>query len=243
MKNVNTILLFVSLVASLFVGCTKEEEPPYVIERGTVEDVDGNMYETVKIGNQWWMAENLRVTKFNDGTAIPYIPVVSGADSAWAHIGSAAYCFIVDTLYGCLYNAHAIGGEKNIAPEGWHVPTDEEWRTLEHTLGMSEQESIQTGWRGETEANLLASLYNLGWPANDQSVGLYGSDYFGFNAIPASVRGHDGRTNVQGNSAWWWCNTQQSGQSYYRSIDTYHQRIFRQVTMPAYGMSIRCVKD
>jgi uncharacterized protein (TIGR02145 family) len=239
----NSFILLILVTCMIFIGCKKEEEAPYVIERGTVTDVDGNVYETVKIGNQWWMAENLRVTKFNDGTPIAHIPVVSGADSAWAQVDSAAYCFIVDTLYGCLYNAHTVTGEKNLAPQGWHVPSDEEWRELEHTLGMSLEESAQTGWRGNAEANLLTSLYNLGWPANDRNVGLYGTDYFGFNAIPASVRGHDGRTNSQGNSAWWWSNTLQSGQCYYRTIDTYHQRIFRQVTLPAYGMSIRCVKD
>ncbi len=111
------------------------------------------------------------------------------------------------------------------------------------TLGMSEVESNQTGWRGSNEANLLATQYNQGWPANDQDAGLYGSDYYGFNAKPANVRGHDGRTNTQNNSAWWWCNSIQNGHYYYRSIDTYHQRIFRQATYPAYGMSIRCVKD
>jgi uncharacterized protein (TIGR02145 family) len=146
-------------------------------------------------------------------------------------------------LFGKLYNADVLTGGKNIAPEGWHVPTDEEWMELEKTLGMSSDEAQQTGWRGNDEANLLASEYNQGWPANDQDVGLYGSDYYGFNALPSNVRGHDGRTNTQSNSAWWWCNSAVNGQNYYRNIDTYHQRIFRQVTYPAYGMSIRCIKD
>jgi len=225
------------------VGCAKDEDPDYIIERGVVTDVDGNTYATVKIGEQWWMAENLRVTRFNDGSPISYIPVNSGEDSVWARVDSAAYCYINDSLFGCLYNAYAVGGEKNIAPEGWHVPTDEEWRELEQTIGMLESEAAQTGWRGVAEANALASRYNVGWPANDQDEGLYGSDYYGFNAVPANVRGHDGRTNVQNNSAWWWCNSELEGHFYYRTIDSYHQRIFRQVTVPANGMSVRCVKD
>jgi len=238
MKNLFSVLILATLAVLLFVGCAKEEELPYIIERGSVADVDGNIYQTVKIGNQWWMAENLRVTKFNDGTPIALIPVVIGADSAWAHVDSAAYCFINDSLFGCLYNAYTLQDEKNIAPAGWHVPTDEEWRELEQTIGMTKEEASQTGWRGDVEANVLASQYNVGWPANDQDAGLYGSDYFGFYALPANVRGHDGRTNMQNNSAWWWCNSNQQGQFYYRTIDTYHQRIFRQVTVP-----IRCVKD
>lgn len=242
MKYYSTILLLVICFSS-FIGCKKEEEAPYVIERGTVSDVDGNVYETVKIGDQWWMAENLRVTKYNDGTQLSYIPVIIGEDSAWADVDSAAYCYINDSLFGCLYNAHVVNAQKNIAPAGWHIPSDEEWKELESTLGMSDEETNQTGWRGTNEANLLTSQYNQGWPANDQDAGLYGSDYYGFNAKPANVRGHDGRTNTQNNSAWWWCKSSLNGDFYYRSIDTYHQRIFRQVIYPAYGMSIRCVKD
>jgi len=240
----NSILLFVSLSILSLSGCKKEyEEVAYVIERSTVSDVDGNVYETVKIGDHWWMAENLRVTKFNDGTSLSLLPITSGEDSLWANANAPAYCFINDSLFGCLYNAYVLSAGKNVAPEGWHIPTDDEWKELEATLGMSSSEVNQTGWRGSNEANLLASQYNAGWPANDQDAGIYGSDYYGFNAKPANVRGHDGRTNSQNNSAWWWCNSSLNGEFYYRSIDTYHQRIFRQVTLPAYGMSIRCVKD
>jgi uncharacterized protein (TIGR02145 family) len=241
--NFMAVLCMLTLSMTLFTGCTKEEETPYVIERGSVTDVDGNVYGTVKIGNQWWMAENLRVTAFNDGTPISYIPVISGEDSIWANVDSAAYCFINDSLFGYLYNAHTFNNGKNVAPAGWHVPTDDEWRELERTLGMSADETRQTGWRGVSEANALVAQYNVGWPANDQTVGLYGSDYYGFNALPSNVRGHDGRTNIQNNSAFWWCNSASEGQYYYRSIDTYHRRIFRQVNYPTYGMSIRCIKD
>lgn len=237
------IIFFIALCFCSLLGCKKEEEPPYVIERSSVTDIDGNVYETVKIGDQWWMAENLRVTKFNDGTSLSLVPITSGEDSVWANANEAAYCFINDSLFGCLYNAHVLSAENNVAPEGWHVPTDEEWRELERTLGMSDDESMQTGWRGTNQANLITSKYNLGWPANDQDAGLYGSDFYGFNAKPANVRGQDGRTNAQNNSAWWWCKSSLNGDYYYRSIDTYHQRIFRQTTYPAYGMSIRCVKD
>lgn len=227
----------------LLSGCKKEEETPYVIERGTVTDIDGNVYETVKIGDQWWMAENLRASHFNDGTPLQYVPMTMAFDTAWALADSASYCFINDSIFGKLYNAYVMNGPKNIAPVGWHVPTDEEWMELEETLGMTGEEVRQTGWRGTEEANLLASQYNRGWPANDQNEGLYGSDFYGFNALPSGVRGHDGRTNTQSNSAWWWCKSTLNGENYYRTIDTYHQRIFRQLTLPAYGMSIRCIKD
>lgn len=242
MKNVVWAVVTCCVTMGM-VGCTKKEEQPYRIESGTVVDADGHVYVTVKIGEQWWMAENLRVSQFNDGTTLNFIPRVDGVDSVWAQAEGAAYCFINDSLFGFLYNAQVLQSQKNIAPAGWHVPTDEEWRELEITLGMTSSEAEQTGWRGENEANLLTAQYNAGWPANDQDVGLYGSDFYGFNAKPSSIRSHDGRTNIQSNSAWWWCNTTESGDFYYRTIDTYHQRIFRQSMLPANGLSIRCVKD
>jgi uncharacterized protein (TIGR02145 family) len=137
-----------------------------------------------------------------------------------------------------------LGSSKNIAPEGWHIPTDEEWRKLERTIGMAESEINNTGWRGTSEGNALASKYNSGWPAGDNENGLFGSDYYGFNAKPSSIRNHDGRTNNQSNSAWWWSrSTDETGKYYYRSIDIYHQEIFRQLMLPECGLSIRCVKD
>jgi uncharacterized protein (TIGR02145 family) len=235
-------ILTIGIVILLF-SCNKEKEEEYTIERGTVVDINGTEYQTVKIGDQWWMAENLRVDKYNDGTPIPTIQIIDGADTTWANVDSGAYCAINEELFGYLYNAFVIRSDKNIAPEGWHVPTDEDWKKLEQTIGMTSKEIEETGWRGIEEANLLASKYNLGWPANDRETQLFGSDYFGFNAKPSSLRGHDGRTNIQSNSAWWWSSTSIDGKKYFRNIDTYHRTIFRQTILNQNGLSIRCVKD
>lgn len=242
MKNLKHLSALCIIILSM-IGCGRDDEEPYVIERGTVTDIAGTVYNTVKIGDQWWMAENLRVSAYNDGTPIQFIPKTDGMDTLWANADSGAYCFINEELFGYLYNAKVLLSEKNIAPAGWHVPTDEEWKILERTLGITISETNNTGWRGSEEANLLTSQYNDGWPANDRNVGLFGSDFFGFNAKPSSIRGHDGRTNIQSNSAWWWCNTADSGKFYYRNIDTYQRRIFRQLMLAECGLSIRCVKD
>jgi uncharacterized protein (TIGR02145 family) len=233
----------VCLCLLLLIGCKKEDEKEIIIERGTVTDIEGSVYITVKIGDQWWMAENLRVATYNDGTPLDFIPVTFGADTAWANADSGAYCFINADIFGYLYNDKVLKSGKNIAPAGWHVPTDEDWQKLERTIGMKSSEIIRTGWRGEEEANALTSKYNLGWPANNSETGLFGNDVYGFNAKPSSIRGYDGRTNIQSNSAWWWTSTSDSTKYYYRSIDTYHREIFRQLMLESCGLSIRCVKD
>ena len=98
---------------------------------GTVTDIDSNTYQTVKIGNQWWMTENLKVTHYRNGNAIPNVT----DDSAWSSLTTGAYCIYNHdesnaTTYGRLYNCYAVTDSRNIAPAGWHVPTDAEWTTL-----------------------------------------------------------------------------------------------------------------
>jgi uncharacterized protein (TIGR02145 family) len=107
------------------------------LEYGTLTDQDGNIYKTITIGNQVWMAENLRTTKYNDGTAIPNVT----GKSEWCALTTGAYCNYnntknVDTIstYGRIYNWYAVNTGK-LAPPGWHVPNDEDWRTLTDYLG------------------------------------------------------------------------------------------------------------
>jgi uncharacterized protein (TIGR02145 family) len=108
----------------------------------TVQDIEGNEYKTVKIGNQIWLADNLRTTKFQDGS-----PVKTG--------------FIPDDKdenllkYGRLYNWHDVADERNICPIGFRVATDDDWKELEKTIGMSEVELDKDGWRGEGTAIIL----------------------------------------------------------------------------------------
>ena len=107
------------------VGCDKKE--PVGPATSTMTDQDGNVYETVKIGNQWWMAENLKVTQYRNGDAIPN---VTDADQ-WSSLTAGAYCGYENNLgnvstYGCLYNWYAVNDSRNIAPSGWQVPTDAE---------------------------------------------------------------------------------------------------------------------
>jgi uncharacterized protein (TIGR02145 family) len=135
-KMVFTAILF----AFLCVSCSDDDDNPAGPNNskttGTVKDVDGNVYKTVKIGNQWWMAENLEVTHYRNGDAIPKVI----QNNEWIALSTGAYSSCQnnkanDTTYGLLYNWYAVTDSRNIAPKGWHVPTDGEWQVLADSLG------------------------------------------------------------------------------------------------------------
>jgi len=235
----NSFLLTTALCAGLlFSGCQEEEAPMRVIETSTVTDVDGNVYKTVKIGNQWWMAENLAATSFNDGTPLEFCSIFS-LDTVWSSATLATYTTVYDGLLGQLYNYAVVESDKNIAPEGWHVATDQDWKILEKEIGMSAAETEALGWRGDVEAEKLTSLYSEGWPSGSA---LFGTDEFGFNARPAGCRVFNGETNG-GAMSFWWTASSNGNEGWYRYIDANQTRIFRQHTYKGYGMSIRCVKN
>lgn len=234
--NIWCILIGVLTLA----GCSKEQENEQpVLEYGTVTDHQGNVYTTVKIGDQWWMAENLATTTFTDGTALRNISV-NDSNAYWANTLEPCYTAINSGAQGLLYNGQVIRSEKSIAPEGWHVATDADWRKLEKTIGMTTTETTQTGWRGDGLAAAITSLYSIGWGSG---VSLFGSNSSGFNSKPTGCRIADGRTNIFGNTAFWWTSTLVGDDIYYRYIDANQQDIFRQTENYRYGMSIRCVKN
>lgn len=124
--------LFVIAVSVLFYSCSKANDDPETEDPAIVTDVDGNVYHTVKIHNQIWMVENLRVTHFNDGTSIPNI----SDNAAWISETSGAYCWYnndssaaISNSSGALYNWYAVNSGK-LCPKGWHVPDFNEWNTL-----------------------------------------------------------------------------------------------------------------
>lgn len=163
-----------------------------VIEKGTVTDIDGNQYQTVKIGDQWWMAENLKVEHYRDGSLITEIPTTE-ADSVWAQ-SLGAYCSFEDSIYGHLYNHFAIEDLNGIAPEGWHIPSDAEWKTLEKTIGMQQNQVDALAWRGTKEGEILMNKALAGWP---QASVAFGSNLYGFSALPGGCRLQNGFTNTE----------------------------------------------
>ncbi len=227
------------LLLGIVVSCSKEETKVTSPETGSMTDIQGNTYKTVKIGNQWWMAENLKVTVFNDNTPITNIPETAN-DSIWSKSTKAAYC-IYDTTLGALYNWKTIDNIKTIAPKGWHIPSDEEWKALEKSLGMSASEVEKTSWRGSSEADKLL-VKSTSIPTNSDYS--FGTNESGFTGLFAGCRLFSGEINKEKNTAFWWTSTPSNDkEAWYRYIDLNQKRIFRQHTYTSYGFSIRCVKD
>ena len=237
MKNNITYKLLILFALLILWGC-KKNVVTNSIETSTVKDIQGNSYKTIKIGNQWWMAENLKVTVFNDSSKILNIDTKAN-DSVWAKQLNPAYC-VVDTSFGALYNWFVVNNTKSIAPKGWHIPTDEEWKTLEKTLGMTDEEVAKTAWRGTNEAEKLIVEASKGWQVPTIAFGL---NTYGFSAFPSGCRVFNGSINSEKNTAFWWTSTPENSEAWYRYIDGQQKQIFRQHTYKQYGFSIRCVKD
>jgi len=216
-------------------------------------DIDGNKYKTILLGNQIWMTENLKVTKFRDSTSIPN---VTGFD--WVLLNTGAYQSYNDNpedfkTYGYLYNWFAVNGEidgdgqkdKEIAPEGWHVPSDDEWKQLEMYLGMSQAQADISGYRGTNEGSKLAgqeALWYAGLLTSNVDFGKTGLDILPAGQISGS--GSNGSPEYRWSYASLWTSTEKDNMgAYYRRISNTETGTFRDETDKILGFSIRCVKD
>jgi len=207
-----------------FLSCEKN---PTNSENDTVKDIDGNVYQTVKIGDQWWMAENLKVTHYRNGDAIPN--VTDGTE--WSNLSTGAYCNYENdannaVTYGSLYNWYAVDDSRNIAPKGWHVPSDAEWTTLTTYLG------------GESVAGVKLKSAN-GWN-NDGN----GTDEYSFAVLPGGYRFYFGTFDGMGYCAFFWSSTEgYSGYAWTRLLYYNYSDVSRLNGNKQYGFSVRCVRD
>jgi len=241
-KNLFLIVLILLFITS----CKKDSKTSDVIETGTVTDIEGTVYKTVKIGNQWWMAENLKTTKYCNGDSIQNITDTLN----WHHMQSGAYCnYSNDTLnvkkYGHLYNWYAVTDSRSIAPVGWHVPSDNEWKALEEHLGMSQSDADKMNWRGTNEGNKLKTVGQNGWNASSDVYNVWGTNESGFSALAGGCRMFNG---IWGNPAlwstgFWWSVSELNNEAWYRYLDYQKPNVFRFYGPKTYGFSIRCVKN
>jgi uncharacterized protein (TIGR02145 family) len=198
---------------------------------GSVTDIEGNFYKTLQIGSQTWMAENLKTTRYNDGTQIPYVT----DNSTWIKLESPAYCWYNNlaenkTLIGALYNWYAVNTVK-LCPAGWHVPNDSEWSVLTDYLGGLLVAGAKLKEAGFTH-----------W--EEPNAGATNSS--GFTAMPAGQRrGIQGTyTGLGLYDAWWTSSEYNIYKSWYRSVGTINTEVRRASgALKQTGTSIRCVKD
>tara|TARA_Y100000590_G_scaffold125466_1_gene143503 strand:+ start:204 stop:1640 length:1437 start_codon:yes stop_codon:yes gene_type:complete len=217
----------------------------------TVTDIDGNVYETVLIDEQLWMAENLKVTRYSDGDAIStnldWSSTVEGGYTVYpVDYDDASQATCEDDcseVYGNLYNRYAVDDERGVCPEGWHIPTDDEFKDLERYLGMTESEVNSLGWRGTDEGSQLAGNANL-WQNENSSLELtneFGTS--GYNALPAGrlwiSSNHFG--NIGAEIGLWLQNSNDINSRY---LDYLNQGIWRgQFNENQYLQSIRCISN
>ena len=205
-------------------------------EKGKVSDIDGNIYITTKIGNQWWMAENLKVTRYQNGDSIPNVTDVG----QWVNLTAGAYCnYDNDTsnvsTYGRLYNWYAVDDYRNLAPEGWHVPTDEEWQELVDYLGGDAVAGGKLKAKGTIEDG-----DGLWYEPNEGATNVSG-----FSALPGGCRySYLGSFNDVGSFALFWSSTELGSISAWRrDLRFDYSGIRSDYFDKRYGFSVRCVRD
>ena len=226
------------LLSSFGTDCAQAEEPETTeFTCGDPVSYHGYDYTTVQIGDQCWFAENLRTELYANSDSIP----ANLINSVWQSTTSGAQMIYANSSgnleqYGRLYNWYAVNDERQVCPSGWHVPTDEQFKSLEMYLGMSESDANSTGWdRGTDEgAQLKAS-------ASD-SPSWNGSNISGFHGLSGGQRfgGGDFGDDQYG---LWWSGTDSSGSAWTRILSIYHQTVKRDVVPHNHGLSIRCLKD
>ena len=257
MKKIGSLYIFtyifLMLVLSISTSCTKTEDLPGLGTEDlpglgsaggtvTVTDIDGNLYNTVKIGTQVWMVENLKTTKYKDGTAIPNVT----DDTAWAALTTPAYCWYNNddsthkATYGALYNWYTVNTGK-LAPAGWHVATDAEWTTLlNYVFTANLGTSGSVGKALAATVNWSASTF-AGAIGND----LYKNNRTGFSALPGAGRyGINGGFYDLGRSGSWWTATKFGTYSAWgRDMYYYDSDVSRYISAQTNGYSVRCLRD
>jgi len=161
-------------------------------------DIDGNIYNTIQIGTQNWMQQNLKATHYLNGDEVPF----------YDYENNASY----SETYGKLYPWDAVDDERHVCLDGWHVPSDDEWKTLEVYLGMSQEESNNYGWRGNNEGDKLKEDGYEHW----ESAGS-ATNESGFTALPS---GHyDNGYYEMGTGAYFWSHSESGSSVFHSSSD------------------------
>ena len=197
---------------------------------GIMQDIDNNVYNTVDIGTQTWMAENLKTTRYNDGETIPLVE----DEVEWTGLLTPGYCWYRNDDeafkqdYGALYNWYAINTEL-LCPAGWHIPTDYDWMILTMKLN------------GETQAGGKLKQTGLSfWVEPNEGA----TNEYGFNALPGGFRYSDGKFYDFGFSGYWWTSGENAAHKVYFRFIYYNDRnLYRFNNDKTNGFSIRCIKD
>jgi uncharacterized protein (TIGR02145 family) len=221
-------LLIGLFVLTLFACSKKSEDEVQPIVNPTMTDIDGNVYHSVKIGTQYWTVENLKTTRYRNGDTISFVP-----DSLqWSTLITEAYCNVLNdannaSVYGRFYNWYAVTDSRNLAPAGWHIPSDAEWTTLMNYLGTN-------------AGGMLKETGTTHW--NTPNTGATNST--GFTGRAAGDRSYTGLFHYIGEYACWWCTTQYSTNDAWEYVLRYNSSGYTRMSYSkGLGLNVRCVKD
>jgi uncharacterized protein (TIGR02145 family) len=264
-KRINWFKVLMALITCLlfvvFPSCQKDEfnqdTIPHMDEmsssassingnltQGKVKDIDGNVYKKVKIGKQWWMAENLKTTHYNNGIPIPIVM----DNSEWSALTTGAYCFFLNDEankkdHGALYNWNAVNTGK-LCPKGWHVPSDGEWHQLVLFLDpdaiMNDQDI--TRWESLIAGGKLKEEGTLHWKSPNYGA----TNESGFTALPGGVRNTGGSfRDVDGLGSWWTSTEYVDNplEAWPRFMGYGDINVGRNPQSKKDGLSVRCLKD
>jgi uncharacterized protein (TIGR02145 family) len=240
-SSINLVGLICLILATNLHSCKKEEQ-------ATLIDADGNVYRSLTIGTQVWMVENMKTTKYNDGTPIPI--VTNNGD--WENLTTGAYCWYDNNAatykdtYGALYNWYAVSTGK-LCPTDWHVPSDAEWTLVEAYL-IANNYNYDGTTSGNKYAKSLCGTTLWGLSIIEGAAGNTDFPSYrnktGYTALPSGDRYSDGTFHTIGFAGYWWTATEFSAtDGWYRSIGYNNSDVARGNFSKKDGFSIRCIKD
>ncbi len=211
-------------------GTAYGEQVNFTTDPATITDIDGNIYNVLRIGTQIWMGKNLNTTKYNDGTFIPGIT----ANTTWSSLNTGAYCWYNNdpstyrNTYGALYNWYTVN-TGILCPRGWHVPSNAEWTTLTDYLGGT---------------NVAGGKLKEAGIAHWNSPNAGATNESGFTSLPGGQRLNDGTFLYIALWGSWWSSTEFSGADGYLEAMGYNIQVASlSGNWKKYGLSVRCIKD
>jgi uncharacterized protein (TIGR02145 family) len=214
-------------ISFLISACKEDDDiiPLY----DTVTDIDGNVYHSVTLGTQVWMLENLKTTRFNNGSPIPQVREFK----AWRELKTPGFCWYYsdsvtyNSTDGILYNWYAVNTGK-LAPKGWHIPSDEEWTILGTYLGGDPVAGGKMKEKGTT---------NWFIPNNGAT------NESGFTALASGFRNNDGQYGAHLLNACFWSSSQKWGWGISRILSYDKRDLYKYLIFKENGHSVRCIRD
>ena len=226
------------LTATNNAGSDTETKLSYIlVDPLTVSDYEGNPYNVVRIGNQLWMKENLKATKYNDGTPIPLVT----DNTTWGGLSTPAYCWYNNDPnykepYGAMYNWYAINTLK-LCPTGWHVPSEDDLKVLEIAIGLSDVESDEGGYNAIGGGKLKEAGY-VHWISPNTGA----SNESGFTALPGGYRTSSGFGYLGRVAAFFSLTETKSSYAWVLQLSFSSERLRHVYWSKSAGISVRCLK-